>query len=196
MLSHDFDNQYIKKGGLPSHFHLREPSKLQAKDVTLLWDYWARQQKKNVRGLEFLKAQTGDMRQRETVTKPPPKAHFVDPDIDDYETDRGEGSSKAQHMKQVQVQPHRDSPAAHNADRQTKYAYLKSLCGLNKYLDLVKALKSHKVFYCYSVLQSFDFLLERHKVLIFQCLCQHGPLGALRMNTFPRHSIPRTLYKN
>jgi hypothetical protein len=69
----DDDEAWMEVKFWPSEVEVKDPSKLKAAEVTVLYQHWLRRQDKNLIPLEFSKALDKDRREARSTTLPRPK---------------------------------------------------------------------------------------------------------------------------
>jgi hypothetical protein len=69
LLSRDLNHEFIASDSLPNDLMLLDPSKLRTLDISMIWDHWLTRQKSGLQGLVFLKAQVGDMLEKQPDPK-------------------------------------------------------------------------------------------------------------------------------
>ena len=77
------NNKYVDPNSLPDNIQLREPSKLRLTELVKLWDYWRKRQAAGHPGLDFIHANSGDIREKNRKGKERQTTPWTDLDDDD-----------------------------------------------------------------------------------------------------------------
>jgi hypothetical protein len=83
---------YMTSDSVPDGVVVRDPSKLKLTEVAALWEHWRHRQSQGLIGLEFIKCQKGDMREKDRKGKKRAQDDWMDDEQDVQPSDGPSGS--------------------------------------------------------------------------------------------------------
>jgi hypothetical protein len=138
--------EYVDRRCLPEDNVLSDPSKLRVELIEKIWSHWLERQKNDERGLIFLKASGGDMREKFNSGKSNKKGSYEDDDGDNEDEDSEKGEEKnpegeGEGSKRNQEEPHPESPLAHSETTEDRLNFLAGLSDDGVYQKFVEDLR-------------------------------------------------------